>query len=126
MGFPSPARDYVEKGISLDSELISHPSATYFMRAAESHLRAGIAKGALLLVDSSITPCDGSVVVCRLSGEFHLRRLRLYPDRCLEHLENARREPIEDDGCEDDGIFGVVTHSINDMRNGEFDDNPAI
>ena len=29
MAFASPAKDYVERGISLDAELISHPSATY-------------------------------------------------------------------------------------------------
>ncbi len=42
MGFPSPAADYVEKRISLDQQLISQPSATYFMRAARSHFREGI------------------------------------------------------------------------------------
>ncbi|RVS44711.1 LexA family transcriptional regulator, partial [Citrobacter freundii] len=39
MGFPSPASDYVEKRISLDQQLISQPSATYFMRASRSHFR---------------------------------------------------------------------------------------
>lgn len=37
MGFPSPAADYVEIQISLDQQLIRHPSATYFIRAADSH-----------------------------------------------------------------------------------------
>lgn len=64
--------------------------------------------------------------MCRLSGEFHLRRMRLYPNRYLEHLEDGRRESMDCDGGEDDGVFGVVTHCINDMRNGEFDDNPVI
>lgn len=39
MGFPSPAADYAESRISLDQQLIRHPSATYFMRAADSHHR---------------------------------------------------------------------------------------
>ena len=55
MGFPSPAADYVESRISLDQQIIRHPSATYFMRAADSHHREGILQGALLVVDSSLT-----------------------------------------------------------------------
>ena len=31
MSFPSPARDYAEKSISLDKELVKHPHATFFM-----------------------------------------------------------------------------------------------
>lgn len=42
MGFPSPAADYAESRISLDQQIIRHPSATYFMRAADSHHREGI------------------------------------------------------------------------------------
>ncbi|MFL3458280.1 DNA repair protein, partial [Escherichia coli] len=30
MGFPSPAADYAESRISLDQQIIRHPSATYF------------------------------------------------------------------------------------------------
>lgn len=54
MGFPSPAADYAESRISLDQQIIRHPSATYFMRAADSHHREGILQGALLVVDSSL------------------------------------------------------------------------
>lgn len=68
MGFPSPAADYAESRISLDQQLIRHPSATYFMRAADSHHREGILQGALLVVDSSLTPVDGSLLVCAIEG----------------------------------------------------------
>lgn len=62
MGFPSPAQDYVEERISLDKRLIAHPSATYMMIAGSTYLRAGIIKGAMLIVDSSLTPKDGSLL----------------------------------------------------------------
>lgn len=67
MGFPSPAADYAESRISLDQQIIRHPSATYFMRAADSHHREGILQGALLVVDSSLTPVDG-FSACMRSG----------------------------------------------------------
>lgn len=68
MGFPSPATDYIEERLSLDKLLISRPSSTYFMRSANTYWRAGIQQGALLIVDRAATPCDGSVVVCKLAG----------------------------------------------------------
>lgn len=128
MGFPSPATDYIEERISLDKRLIAHPSATYFMRSANTYWRAGIQQGALLIVDRSATPCDGSVVVCQLAGEFHIRRFRTHPYRHFENLAgDIRREKIDPEGAgEHDGIFGVVTHAVNDMRTQEFDDNPVI
>lgn len=128
MGFPSPATDYLEERLSLDKLFISRPSATFFMRAGNSYWRAGIQQGALLIVDRSATPCDGSVVVCQLAGEFHIRRFRLYPYRHFEHLSgDGRREKIDPEWSdENDGIFGVITHAVNDMRLQEFDDNPAM
>lgn len=68
MGFPSPAADYVEARISLDQQLISQPAATYFMRASRSHFREGIIQGALLVVDASLSPCDGSLLICAIDG----------------------------------------------------------
>jgi DNA polymerase V len=129
MGFPSPAADYVEQRISLDQRLINTPSATYFMRAACSHFREGVLQGALLVVDSSLSPCDGSLLVCAMEGEFNLKRYRAYPKPHLVNLENGRREEIPGD---DEGysaahsVFGVITYIINDARTGEFDDCPVL
>ncbi|EGC2528023.1 TPA: S24 family peptidase [Escherichia coli] len=129
MGFPSPAADYVESRISLDHQLIRHPSATYFMRAADSHHREGILQGALLVVDSSLTPVDGSLLVCAMEGEYRIKRYRKYPRQHLEDLSTGKKEalPVDDDGCTgSNAVFGVITHVINDVRSGEFDDCPVI
>ncbi len=129
MGFPSPATDYVEKGISLDEQLIHRPSATYFMRASHSYLREGIFQGALLVVDSSLQPCDGSLLVCAIEGELRIKRYRNHPEPHLINIENGRREVLpHDDDCSSSppNIFGVIMYVINDARRGEFDDNPVI
>ena len=77
VGFPSPAADYSETGISLDRSLIEHPEATFFFRAAGGALEeAGIFDGDLLVVDRSITPGPGHVVVAVADGEFVIRRSR--------------------------------------------------
>ncbi|WP_353934623.1 S24 family peptidase, partial [Acinetobacter baumannii] len=74
-----PAADYEEMRISLDEKFIKHPAATYFMRAATTCYRAGILQGALLVIDASLKPCDGTLLVCAMAGEFRVKRYRLVP-----------------------------------------------
>lgn len=129
MGFPSPAQDYVEERISLDKRLITRPSATYMMIAGTTYLRAGIIHGAMLIVDSSLTPCDGSLLVCATEGEFRIKRYRAHPQPHLENLENGKRERLPDKNEASDTsrpVFGVITYIINDARSGEFDDCPVM
>lgn len=128
MGFPSPAADYVEERISLDKRIIARPAATYFMRAGSTHYREGIMNGALLVVDASLNPCDGSLLVCRMEGELRIKRYRKHPQPYLEDLQTGRREdiPVHDDGTSPNAIFGVITYIINDARTSEFDDCPVM
>lgn len=128
MGFPSPAADYVEERISLDKRIITRPAATYFMRAGATHYREGILSGALLVVDTSLSPCDGSLLIFRMDGELRIKRYRKSPKAHLEDLQTGRREEIPAHDCGDspDVIFGVITYIINDARSGEFDDCPVM
>lgn len=129
MGFPSPAADYVEQRISLDQRIVTRPAATYFMRAGATHYREGILSGALLVVDASLSPCDGSLLVCADGCEFRIKRYRTHPEPHLENLENGKRELLrqKDEMADSDRpAFGVITYIINDARAGEFDDCPVI
>ncbi|CAM6657976.1 S24 family peptidase [Enterobacter intestinihominis] len=128
MGFPSPAADYVEQRISLDQRIITRPAATYFMRAGATHYREGILSGAFLVVDASLRPCDGSLLVCRMESELRIKRYRNHPKPHLEDLQTGRREeiPVYEDGTSPDAIFGVITYIINDARSGELDDCPVM
>ncbi|EOJ7618964.1 DNA polymerase V [Escherichia coli] len=69
IGFQSPAADYVEKRLSLDERLIHKPSSTYYMKESETIYRCGIMKDALLVIDWSHNPCDGSLLACDVEGE---------------------------------------------------------
>lgn len=126
MAFPSPAADYAETRISLDEKLISRPNSTYFMRAGCSHYREGIVQGALLVVDMALSPCDGSLLVCALDGEFKIKRYRKHPKPHLENLENGKKEALPDEDGTTRPIFGVLTYIINDARQAEFDDCPVM
>jgi DNA polymerase V len=129
LGFPSPAADYVERHISLDKKFIEHPAATYFMRAGQTYWRVGIMNGVLLVVDSSLIPCDGSLLICRLDGALKIKRSRVHPGPHLVNLENGKREEIPDstgDYSVTSPVFEVITYIINDARSGEFDSCPVI
>lgn len=109
--------------------LVIHHSATYYMRAAETNYRDGIMSGALLVVDASLSPCDGSILVCRVDGEFKIKRYRKFPQPHLEDLETGRKERLpnhDDDLTGPSAVFGVVTYVVNDARTGEFDDCPVL
>ncbi|HAT1572053.1 TPA: LexA family transcriptional regulator [Kluyvera cryocrescens] len=109
--------------------IISQPAATYFMRASRLHFMEGIIQVALLVVDASISACDGSLLICAIDGEFRIKRYRTHPQPHLVNLENGRREalPVDDDGYSSaPAIFGVITYIINDARNAEFDDCPVM
>lgn len=74
-GFPSPAADYHDCGISLDQSLIDHPEATFFFRASGHALKeAGIFDGDLLIVDRALTPLPAQLVVAVADGELVIRR----------------------------------------------------
>lgn len=129
MGFHSPAADYIEQRISLDEHLIAHHSSTYFMRAGEAHYRDGIMQGAILIVDSSLNPCDGSLLICSVEGELRIKRYRTHPEPHLVNLESGKREDIPGqtgDYNVSSPVFGVITYIINDARSGEFDDCPVM
>jgi DNA polymerase V len=75
---------------------------------------AGICDGATLIVDRSLTPTDGDVVIAIVEGNLTVKRLK--QDRSGAWLEaaNPRYQPIPLSG--EDMIWGVVTSSINSMK----------
>ena len=115
-GFPSPADDYVEVGIDLNEQLIRHPTSTFFLRVSgESMLGAGIHHGDLLVVDRSLDPRPGRVVVAVLDGEFTLKRLVQHQGRLRMEAANPAYPPLELHRCGDVQIWGVAIHVIHPL-----------
>ncbi len=76
-GFPSPAEQYLEPPLDLNDLLVKRPAATYFVRVqGDSMTNAGINDDDLLVVDRSLTPADGDVVIAALDGEFTVKTYR--------------------------------------------------
>ncbi len=113
-GFPSPADDYVEKNLDLNELLVQKPAATFFVRAqGESMLGAGIHPNDILVVDRSIEPIPGKIVICALNGELTVKRL----ERANEQWQLKAENPAYPDIALHDDlemvIWGVVTNVIH-------------
>ena len=77
-GFPSPAEQYLEPPLDLNELLVRRPAATYFVRVeGDSMSGAGIHDGDLLVVDRSLRPADGDVIIASVDGDFTVKTLRL-------------------------------------------------
>ena len=76
-GFPSPAEQYLEPPLDLNELLVKRPAATYFVRVAgDSMIGRGIQDRDILVVDRSLTPAEGDVVIAAVDGEFTVKTYR--------------------------------------------------
>jgi DNA polymerase V len=113
-GFPSPAEDYIEGKLDLNQHLIKNPVATFFVRVTgNSMIDAGIHSGDLLVVDRSIEPKDGKVVIAVVDGELLVKRLKLKNGQVSLVAENPDYPPlILQEGMSFE-VWGVVTSVIH-------------
>ena len=112
-GFPSPADDYLEGALDLNQRLIKRPAATFFLRVSGNSMTgAGIFPGDLLIVDKSVTPADGMIVIAVIDGEMTVKRLYRRRGRLRLLAENPAYRPINIGGEQDLHIWGVVIHAV--------------
>lgn len=112
-GFPSPADDYIEGRLSLDEHLIQHKEATFFVRAkGNSMVGAGIFDGDLLVVDKSLTPTSGDIVIAIVDGDLTVKRLIKRGSKVILKPENARFKEIEFKDGQELQVWGVVTSAV--------------
>ena len=112
-GFPSPAEDLGAQRIDLTQVLITHPQATFILRArGHSMMEAGIFDNDLLVVDRAIVPRHRHIVVAVVDGDFTVKRLYQLGGRIKLQAAN----PTFPDIVPRDGqlleVWGVVTASI--------------
>ena len=113
-GFPSPAEDFLEKDLNLNDYLISNKAATFLVRVeGNSMIGAGILPDDLLVIDRSIEPEDGKIVLGVLNGEFTIKRLMKKGKQLFLRAENEDYQPIEITEEMSFQVFGVVTFAIH-------------
>ena len=120
-GFPSPADDYLEEGIDLNRLLVRNAPATFFYTVesgADSMDQAGIFGGDRLIVDRSIEPRSGHIVVAMIIGEgATVKRLKLVGGniRLVPDSSNPKHRPRSFKDGEEVLLIGVVTSVIRQL-----------
>lgn len=120
-GFPSPADDYIENNIDLNSLLIRHPVATFFLRVTgDSMIGANIMPGDVLIVDRAVRPSENRIVIAAVNGELTVKRL-VYARKVgggttmLLVAENPHYPPITISDSTDCYVWGVVNYVIHSV-----------
>jgi len=119
-GFPSPAMDYMQERIDLNKEFIKHPLSTFIIESSGySMINAFIPPKARLIVDRSLTPKNGDIVLAVLNGEFTVKFLKKNIHKCWLVPANSKFKEIEITEEMDMQIWGVVTNiitNVNDVK----------
>ncbi len=68
------ARDHAEAPLDLNTLMVARPAATFFMRMRGDAMAPFIHDGDLLVVDRSLTPRPGHIVVASADGRWLTRR----------------------------------------------------
>jgi len=115
-GFPSPADDFIDKKLDLNEYLIKNSSATFLVKVnGNSMINAGINNGDILIVDRSLEPTNGKVVIGVINGEFTVKRILKKGKKIFLSPENEKFKPIEINEDMDFKIWGVVVYTIHKL-----------
>jgi len=114
-GFPSPATDYVEDDINLNTHLIKNIPSTFLIRAQGKSMNSvGIHDGDLLVVDKSLNPKNFSTVIANINEELVVKSfLRENNQNFLTSGSKKMKDKINLTENSEIFIWGVVTYVIH-------------
>ena len=119
-GFPSPAEAYEVEVLDFNKDMIRHPETTFYGRVkGDSMIDAGICDGDILVIDRSLVPRNGDVVVAFYDNRFTLKFFdNTHIDQGYINLVPANKNFPSFKITADDEltIWGVVQYTIKNWR----------
>ena len=116
-GFPSPATDYIEDDLDLNTYLINNAPATFIIRVQGKSMRdVGIYDGDLLIVDKSINPKSFSTVIANVNEELVVKTF--IKEKEVSYLTSGSKSTIDKINLGENQeviIWGVVTYVIHKL-----------
>jgi DNA polymerase V len=113
-GFGAAADDYAERGIDLNEQLIKNKPATFFLRINSDAMSGiGIHIGDVAIVDRSLEPKNGKIVIAVVGGELLIRRLEITEAKTALVAANKKLHSIDVTGSLK--LWGVVTYIIHNV-----------
>ncbi len=94
-GFPSLAEEELIDTMSLDDFLIKNHEATYMLKVSgDSMKEAGIMPGDMVLVDRSLSPVDGDIVIASVDGQWTIKYLKIRGKKTYLKSANKKYKDI--------------------------------
>ena len=110
-GFPSPATDYVQDEIDLNSELIKNPPATFLIRVqGNSMTEHKIASGDLLVVDRSLNLKNDCIAIINFNNELVVKNI--IKENNNFYIKNKEDKTLINENS-DINVWGIVTYIIH-------------
>ena len=110
-GFPSPATDYVQDEIDLNSELIKNPPATFLIRVqGNSMIEHKIINGDLLVVDRSLNLKNDCIAIINFNNELVVKNI--IKENNNFYIKNKAEKILINENS-DVNIWGIVTYIIH-------------
>ena len=117
-GFPSPATDYIEDDVDLNSHLIKNAPATFIIRVQGKSMReVGIHDGDLLIVDRSLVAKNLSTVVANVGEELVVKTL--IKEKTGNYLTSGSKNTSGKIKLQENPeviVWGVVTYVIHQLH----------
>lgn len=112
-GFPAPGDDEVENRLDLNDLVVKNPVSTFFVQVeGDSMEGALIFSGDTLVVDKSVSPYNGCIVVAAVYGELVVKRYVHDASGARLLSENPAYAPIKLFEADDVFVWGVVVGSV--------------
>ena len=110
-GFPSPATDYVQDEIDLNSELIKNPPATFLIRVQGNSMNDhNITSGDLLVVDRSLNLKNDCIAIINFNNELVVKNI--IKENNNFYIKNKAEKILISENS-DVNVWGIVTYIIH-------------
>ncbi len=110
-GFPSPATDYVQDEIDLNSELIKNPPATFLIRVQGNSMNDHkITSGDLLVVDRSLNLKNDCIAIINFNNELVVKNI--IKENNNFYIKNKTEKILISENS-DVNVWGIVTYIIH-------------
>ena len=111
-----PFGESAEK-IDLNELLMTNEIATFFCRVSGQSMEPHMRDGDILMVDKSIEPKVGKVVIAAINCEMTVKRLSEVDGQLTLTADNPNYPDLKVGDCDVSMIWGVVTNVIHQLWN---------
>ena len=105
-GNPQPSSDDSSEKIDLNKLLITNEIATFFCRVSGRSMEPHMRNGDVLMVDRSIEPKAGKIVIAVINGEMTVKRLSVVDGQMTLTADNPNYPDVKVGDFDESMIWG--------------------